>query len=352
MIKSNVILAKLVATGQYELAAQVAHVMYGGVVQYPQHMYKEIRVWVMQVYGSWVAERAERMVKILGREKERLPRRIERDFGGDAEKLKKDSALFDQQISEYAGVVAAATKLTGNKRLTKLIRRTTKTFKIDLAGLGAGGKYPVDKMTSLTDCIPVIVNMDTANNKTTKAYWTAYPAVSRKLVMFISEDAIDVRKAWSLNFYVSKIEQSLQHELQHMVQTLIGDTLEDPDTRIKENKLENVPEKYKYWLDPDEFHTWILGSKNDFLNEVMATRPEFWAGPNPAITIDDVRPTREEFNRFVGNPKPVDGQGKTGPQAISTAKFFRVLHEYDHDRWKLAMREFYKIVSPLLAKSS
>jgi hypothetical protein len=334
-VTKALVIAKLVEAGHVDLADQLVEVVQGGTVAYPPHMYELIRTWVLRVYGSWVAQRAERMARrfILSRDSLVNFRddSINDDFGGDIKKYEAKIAEYNWTMDEYRKVVAAATKLTGNKLLTKMAKRPTKTVKVDLRGLNPKN-YPIDRMTQLTDKFPVVMNME-SKNRTTKAYWTSTPAVKRKIVFFLSEDLLDVKKAWALDYNVAKLEESLVHELQHMVQSLILDTIEEPEKHIKNRRrdFKKVPAKYRYWLDPAEFDTWIRSSKQTFLGEVMVTRPE-WEDKSITPNIRSVRPNRKEFDDFVGNPKPV--ASKTG---VSTSTFFKALFTYDKPRYKRAV---------------
>jgi hypothetical protein len=131
-----------------------------------------------------------------------------------------------------------------------------------------------------------------------------------------------------------------------MVQSLILDTIEEPEKHIKNRRrdFKKVPAKYRYWLDPAEFDTWIRSSKQTFLGEVMVTRPE-WEDKSITPNIRSVRPNRKEFDDFVGNPKPV--ASKTG---VSTSTFFKALFTYDKPRYKRAVSEFWKLMQPLMDK--
>jgi hypothetical protein len=313
------VIAKLVEAGHFDLADRLVDVVTSGVIKYPPQMYEAIRKWLMNIYGSAVADLAGSKVSRLV---EKGPDWSYNEMG----RLKEtgDSGAHKKQLAAAESVYAAAVKLAGSKLLKKTPKTKTKVFKVDLKGLDKN-KYPIAEMTKLTSKIPVTFNYTSPAS----AAWRNSPVEQRGITVDVPFEMTNVSTMREFSKTVATLDSALQHELQHMVQSLIADSIGKSSAR---EKLKNIPDSEQYWLDPAEFHTWILSSKNELLKMVMKSRPD--AGE----TLAEVRPTRKEFNGFVGNPRPVE----------DTFPFFKSLHQYDRPRWKLAMREFYRIMAPLM----
>ena len=186
-MKEVEVIAHLVKAGHNDLADQLTAILTSGVIKYPPQMYEAIREWVMQVYGSWVVLTTE------------------------------DSAVEN-----------AAAKLTGNKPIKKPPKSAHKTFKVDLRNLDAS-HYPIDRMTQLTDKIPVFIDVITLTNK--RGGWVSYPVTARKLTVVLTGPLIDVSSVGELSNRKAEIETAIQHELQHMVQTLVDYAQGIPDSQ-------------------------------------------------------------------------------------------------------------------------
>jgi hypothetical protein len=310
----------------------LVEVVTSGVIKYPPQMYEAIQTWAAGMYASWVANKAAKSISMLSDAPELLL------LPGGTFTL-RPGREHDQQLADLRAIESAARKL-GKK--PKVSKRPTKTFKVDLRGLNPKN-YPIDRMTSVTDKVKVTLNMDADPSRWVRGYWK-----DRKIVMMMPFFDPAQGKVSDFADDIDNIKRILKHELQHMVQTLISDATEksgDADWAKFQEKMKDVPEKEQYWLLPQEFHTWILTSKQDLLTAVRNTRPEYRKDGRPVVALKEVRPNRKEFDSFVGNPKPV-----TGRSGIHTSEFFQALHKYDRPRWKLAMREFYRLMAPLMDK--
>lgn len=117
------------------------------------------------------------------------------------------------------------------------------------------------------------------------------------------------------------------------------------------NEYEGLPEKVQYFLDPQEFFTWLGQSEHMFLNAVRINRPHGVRQDDPDW---DPKPTKAEFDQFVGNPKPIKSKGfsRTVGQPLNTSPFFAALWEHDRKRWQRAVKELWKRVQGKLSRKA
>ena len=135
-----------------------------------------------------------------------------------------------------------------------------------------------------------------------------------------------------------------------MVQTLLGDAvgkgkgIETGAPRTSKVSLENTDKDF-YYLIPAEFHTWMGQAKSEFFRE-LGFRKEYLQKELQGEKIE-LRPTRKEFNIFVGDPKPVKEKGVIR-EGITTHPFFAALWRHDQKRWKRAVSELWQLVHAII----
>lgn len=163
---------------------------------------------------------------------------------------------------------------------------------------------------------------------------------------------INLGKGLHQYFALLEIDNTVEHELAHMVQYLV--------MLVKKKK-----DYHKEWTPQSDFHSWYGKAKLDsdastFDNRTYLDHAEFqpyllnavrefvvWVelvktGQINNHNLIDYEITKKDFNIFVGNPKPV--AGKIEKDKMVTFPFFQKLHDYDFHRWKKAVKDFWKLV--------
>lgn len=364
----------------------------GGIIAYPPRMFEEISAWVTAQYATWVATKARRVIRVLKEglkekkeeKKEAEARLAEAKKSGDPKAVQRAKRDLD-----YAKEVIQATlnDIKGSEKILALAKKDgakgrgakkrKKQFPLDLTGMPKN--YPIDLLSKGFSKITVTVEF-TGVLSSSKSIGGSWNDNTRHLRVLLH--GTPPQNRYTYIFYIRKMETTLKHELRHMVQHLFfifeaglmekkfverGIKWEDlspkEQERIRQSIVRGLPKEHDpgthkrlqkevakapgnvaYFLEPREFFTWIGNAERDFLQTVRENRKEFFRQRDPDY---DPKPTREEFDRFVGNPRPV--KARRGPlryvgDPIGTHPFFEALWEYDKPRWRRAVKEVWKRV--------
>jgi len=295
----------------------------GGRLALPIKMANGINNWAKAVFGAWVVAHTKKSLL---------------------------TATMPKRQAELQKVLNAA-KQDAKGRAPVPPDQVTKRFRVDLDDLPSG--YPVDRMTKLLSSLPVTLDFTGKPYPHEGAYTAGYFNIeSRILVLHLHGTLNPPSDVTDYQFRLGEMQTVLEHELRHMVQTLLGDALgksilkddwevgsphrSDPDHEL----LKKHPED-QYFLEPWEFHTWVGQAKDLFLNQV-SFRPEYL---KKLYSDEEVvlEPTRKEFNLFVGDPKPTPAGVQN--QGVYTSPFFAALWRHDRKRWQRAVAELWQQLS-------
>lgn len=327
-----------------------------GILAYPPKMAEDIGAWVRRQYATYAAFNSADLIDFY---RERIAE-TEGERKRDAEKSLKDhEALL--RLAKQEGARGKPKKITRKK------------FKVDLSGLPAN--YP--KVSSFSDITVVTeITLDKEINGT----W--HRDKKALTVKFTGRPPINVAE---FAHGIKRINGTLMHELRHMVQDIMyayqidlvdkmlqaqGRSMEDLSDkeveRLRKMVTRGNPKEYESWsyeglkgkeqyfLDPQEFFTWLGQAEEEFLTEIRTNRPYEQQKEHEGDPDWDPRPTKEEFDRFVGNPKVIERKGlihRVG-DPISTHPFFAALHKHDRKRWQRAVKELWKRVQGKLSRKA
>jgi hypothetical protein len=318
-------------------------------------MADDILRFAKSTFGAWAASRAKAVASFYKREIPKLKKEykdglLHKRWGKGADDYYRDRLRSNNDsIEKYQRVGEAALAAGASGKGIKPPAKVVKDFPVDLSDLPAS--YPVEKMTQVTASIPVTLvftGKPYESGKSTGAWWVYHPVTSRGLTIVFHGTHSCPDSAADFQARIDELDESVQHELRHMVQSLLGDALGKPskDMTVGAPHRNLAPESNKddYYLNPIEYHTWMGQAKAQFLSEV-SFRPEYLTKSLKGQPVE-IEPTRAEFDRFVGNPKPIkSGVFRSG---MATHPFFEVLWRRDQSRWRRAVSELWKQVSPIL----
>lgn len=325
-----------------------------GILAYPPKMTEVVTAWLTKRYATYAAFNSADLLDYF-RE------RIETTEG----ERKRDA---EKSLKEHEAVLRLA-KSDGARGKPKKVTR--KKFKVDLSGLPAN--YP--KVSPFKD---ITVVAEVTLDREIGGTWHRDSKILT--VKFTGRPPENVAE---YQFGLKKMRKTLTHELRHMVQDVmhayqidlvdkmleaqgrsISDLSPKEVTRLRKMVTKGNPKEYdswqyeglkgkeEYFLDPQEFFTWLGQSEFEFLNAVRANRSfDKRRQDDPDW---DPKPTKAEFDNFVGNPKPVKGKGfaRTVGQPLDTHEFFAALWKHDKKRWQRAVKELWKRVQGKLSRKA
>lgn len=334
------------------------------MLAYPPKMYQEIMTWIKSIYATWAASKAradikhyKNMINLIKKDKEQDPQRQRERLRDREEDL--------QKLTE----VLSAAKADGAKGRSKTDWK--RVFETNLTGLPPN--YPAPELSAGYPVIPVTVTFTgkaVPMKEAVRGTWNRSKGLLRIILHGRPPDNV-----FNYRFGIKQMGETLKHELRHMMQSmfeafqaeLLTKKLIDRGVKFDqlspkeqqrildsirggqptgEVSLKDIPQKDQYYLDPLEFFTWLGQSEWGFLNELRTNREELLKHVEGGEPEWDPKPTREEFDRFVGNPKPVKAKSfarKLG-DPINTHPFFEALWTHDKKRWRRAVAELWKRV--------
>lgn len=164
------------------------------------------------------------------------------------------------------------------------------------------------------------------------------------------------------NFLIDKVSKILDEraakEIPDKVSKIRGKKKkEEAEDQIKDQirneliqkalKFMDILRGHYYYLNPAEFDTWIHSCVQEF-KDALSISPKYI---HKILNDEDVdiKPTKNEFNLFVGNPQPTLPKSslyRRSEDSISTHPFFSTLYIFDHPRWVKAVQKFYLLINP------
>lgn len=271
-----------------------------------------------------------------------------------------------KSLDNYEAVLKRAQRDGAGRSETKV----KKTFRTSLKGLPANYPKGMEKYIS---SVPVSVTFTGKPLPIEGAATGSWHRQRKDLsIIFYGHPPDRIHEYLYALTVLSKI---LKHELRHFVQDIMfswqidlvdkqllerGQVIEDLSekdvARLRKTVTQGRPKEYESWhyegatreeqyfLNPTEFFSWLGQSEQDFLDDVRANRRD----RDPEDPSWDPKPTKEEFDQFVGNPKPRKGKGfphyRSVGDPLDTSPFFAALWKYDRKRWQRAVKELWKRV--------
>lgn len=337
-----------------------------GILAYPPKMQQEILAWVKSLYATWAATRARVEIRDYKEEiKEFKAALKEATIPREIARLNDRIELWQEGIDRSSKVLKEAIRDGAKGRGRK---KSQRDFATNLEGLPKN--YPIEQLQREIPKIRVGVEFTGQPAPMGRALHGQWNSNTKKLRILLHGRAPD--QVFKYREAARTMDMIIQHELRHMVQQMFfqfeaelmtkkilerGKTWEDLSPREQEHirksisrgspkeyevgsfaLYEDVPERLQYYLRPQEFFTWLGQSEEMFLDEVRSSRV--------VSGEKDPRPTKKEFDQFVGNPRPIKPKGRIlrPGDPIATHPFFATLWEYDRKRWQRAVRELWKRV--------
>lgn len=337
-----------------------------GILAYPPKMQQEILAWVKSLYATWAATRARVEIKGYKEEIREFKEELkEATTPREVAKLNDRIELWQEGIDRSSKVLKVAIQDGAKGRGRK---KSQRDFVTNLEGMPKN--YPIEQLQREIPKIRVGVEFTGQPAPRGRALHGQWNGNTKKLRILLHGRAPD--QVFKYREAARTMDTIIQHELRHMVQQMFfqfeaelmtqkilerGKSWEDLSPREQEHirksisrgspkeyevgsfaLYEDIPKDLQYYLRPQEFFTWLGQSEGMFLDEVRSSRVVSGGG--------DPRPTKKEFDQFVGNPRPIKSKGRIfrPGDPIATHPFFATLWEYDRKRWQRAVRELWKRV--------
>lgn len=269
----------------------------------------------------------------------------ERRYLGEQELRKEDAAKvarLKKQKKTLDDIVAFCNSITKDHWRHTWGRYNTAPFikkKIPVDLTGVPDNYPTDIIgkSKKWESISLLVYDRTAKNADHGIKGSWHPGANSMTIM-----VGNIHSRTELKKELREIRTTIRHELQHMMQSLITDSIawrkkqrpateDDPEygvpfevkesqkeARALEKKYPDVSKHERYYLKPSEFFPWIESSGNDFI-ELLERNP----GISP----------REAWSVFTG------GKARARGASIYVHDFYKVLKRYRPKEWKRAVAE-------------
>ena len=179
---------------------------------------------------------------------------------------------------------------------------------------------------------------------------------------FIEEFKIQEGDIISKKFLTDKIYKRLNERIAEEIPDKISKikgkkNKEEAEDKIKSQIQSELTKKalefmeilrnHYYYLDPVEFDTWIHSCVQELRDALSTSSKYIYKILNDEDV--DIKPTKAEFNIFVGNPQPTLPKSslyRRSDDSISTHPFFSTLYIFDHPRWVKAVQKFYLLINP------
>jgi hypothetical protein len=316
--------------------------------------------------GGVVADRTAHAVKTYLDAVRRLERRRAEPRTEAGQQIDENAKkIYQESLEELEGLEKFYSALSGGKA-SKGIRREWEE-PVDVADLPKS--YPVDAVQDGTFKKVRVVLLISKKNRSFGGRWFED---EQRIDLVAPQNETTMSKV-QFEALKRSIRSTIEHELQHMVQTIMATSLRlrERNRLAKEGKLDptklvrpkaaeragtpygpkdKIPkrsgnaaskdsfprgnEKERYYLDPVEFYpqitTWVDRFKNKHARDV-------WNQGQP----DD--PVLQRWKVYVGMPKA--GLSKDAIADVDPSPFYVTLHKFDRRLWRRAVAEGFRILT-------